>query len=151
MSGNSSGERVAFDIGGFVLKITETGTEPRFFTTRGPKPEPRWNFWNCTALMPVVLLWYAKGRDSPTTWNDKGKIDVSSEGPSSGVSELVTNSRQKAFARNVDFSFIVSGSEKTFTFRVSLNTLPTLGTLVRGVTLSLYLHWQAEKYAWPRR
>ena len=34
-------ERVAFDIGGFVLKRTETGTEPRFFTTRKPKPEPR--------------------------------------------------------------------------------------------------------------
>ena len=31
MSGNSSGGRVAFDIGGFVLKITETGTEPSFF------------------------------------------------------------------------------------------------------------------------
>ena len=31
MSGNSSRERVAFDIRGFVLKITETGTEPRFF------------------------------------------------------------------------------------------------------------------------
>ena len=25
----------------------------------------------------------------------------------------------RAFARNVDFSFIVSGSERTFTFRVS--------------------------------
>ena len=32
-----------------------------------------------------------------------------------------TNSRRRAFARNVDFSFIVSGSEKTFTFRVSFN------------------------------
>ena len=29
-----------------------------------------------------------------------------------------TNSRRRAFARNVDFSFIVSGSERTFTFRV---------------------------------
>ena len=57
------------------------------------------------------------------------KIDVSSEGPSSGVSS--DNSRRRAFARNVDFSFIVSGSEITFTFRVSLNTLPTLATLVR--------------------
>ena len=37
------------------------------------------------------------------------------------------------FARNVDFSFIVSGSERTFTFRVSLNTLPTLATLVRDI------------------
>ena len=34
--------------------------------------------------------------------------------------ELVTtNSWRRAFARNVDFSFIVSGSERTFTFRVS--------------------------------
>ena len=47
------------------------------------------------------------------------------EGPS--------NSRRSAFARNVDFSFIVSDSERTFTFRVSLNTLPTLATLVRHV------------------
>ena len=31
------------------------------------------------------------------------------------------------------FSFIVSGSERTFTFRVSLNTLPTLPTLVRDI------------------
>ena len=31
MSGKSSGGRVAFDIEGFVLKRTETGTEPRFF------------------------------------------------------------------------------------------------------------------------
>ena len=31
-----------------------------------------------------------------------------------------TNSRRRAFARNVDFSFIVSGSERiTFTFRIS--------------------------------
>ena len=29
------------------------------------------------------------------------------------------NSRRRAFARNVDFCFIVSGSERTFTFRVS--------------------------------
>ena len=30
------------------------------------------------------------------------------------------NPRRRAFARNVDFSFIVSGSERIFTFRVSL-------------------------------
>ena len=36
---------------------------------------------------------------------------------------------RRAFARNVDFSFIVSGSERTFTFRVSLYTLPTLAML----------------------
>ena len=30
-----------------------------------------------------------------------------------------------------DFSFIASGSERTFTFRVPLNALPTLATLVR--------------------
>ena len=29
------------------------------------------------------------------------------------------NSRRRAFARNVDFSFIVSGNERTFTFHVS--------------------------------
>ena len=34
----------------------------------------------------LLLLWYAKGKGSLTTWNDKAKIDVSSEGPSSGVS-----------------------------------------------------------------
>ena len=44
--------------------------------------------------------------------------------------------RELAFARNVDFSFIVSGSERTFTFRVSLNTLPTLATLVRDTSRS---------------
>ena len=31
-----------------------------------------------------------------------------------------TNSRRRAFARNADFFFIVSGSERTFTFRVFL-------------------------------
>ena len=55
--------------------------------------------------------------------------------------ELVTtNFRRKAFARNVDFSFIVSGSKRTFTFRVSLNTLPTLATLVRNIILDLFLN-----------
>ena len=47
------------------------------------------------------------------------------------LSGVTTNSRRRAFARNDDFSFIVSDSEKTFTFRVSLNTLPTLATLGR--------------------
>ena len=59
----------------------------------------------------------------------KGKIDVSSEGPSSGIS------RGRAFARNVDFSLIISDSERTFTFRISLNTPPTLATLVRDINL----------------
>ena len=52
---------------------------------------------------------------------------------------VATNSRRRAFARNVDFSFIVSGSERTFTFRVSLNTLPTLATLVRNTNKKIYL------------
>ena len=48
---------------------------------------------------------------------------IKEKGSSSGVSSVVevgssTNSRRRAFARNVDFSFIVSGSERTFTFRV---------------------------------
>ena len=33
------------------------------------------------------------------------------------------NSRLRTFARNVDFSFIVSGSERTFTFRVAFSLL----------------------------
>ena len=32
------------------------------------------------------VVFFMKGKSSFTTWNDKGKIDVSSEGPSSGVS-----------------------------------------------------------------
>ena len=48
-----------------------------------------------------------------------------------------TNSQQRAFARNVDFSFIVSGSERTFTFCVSLNVLPTLATLVRDILVRI--------------
>ena len=55
----------------------------------------------------------------------KKKIDVSSE---VSVGKLVA--QRRAFARNVNFFFIVSGSEKTFTFRVLLNALPTLATLV---------------------
>ena len=45
--------------------------------------------------------------------------------------ELVTNSRRRVFARDDDFFFIISGSERNFIFRVSLTTLPTLATLVR--------------------
>ena len=52
---------------------------------------------------------------------------------------VTTNSRRRTFARNVDFSFIVSGSERTFTFRVSLNTLPTLATLVRDISIKIRL------------
>ena len=37
-----------------------------------------------------------------------------------------TNSRRRTFARNVNFSFIVSGSERTFTFRVSCSVLAVL-------------------------
>ena len=51
------------------------------------------------------------------------KIDVSSEGPSLETSI---------------FSCIVSGSERTFTFRVSLNTLPTLATLVRDIQVTIF-------------
>ena len=37
------------------------------------------------------------------------------------------------------FPFIVSDSERTFTFRVSLNTLPTLATLVRDTSQVIML------------
>ena len=47
--------------------------------------------------------------------------------------------RRRSFARNVDFSFIVSGSERTSIFRVSLNTLPTLATLVRDIITACIL------------
>ena len=46
--------------------------------------------------------------------------------------------RELVKRRNVDFSFIVSGSERTFTSRVSLNTLPTLATLVRNIVSACY-------------
>ena len=39
--------------------------------------------------------------------------------------------RAKALRR--ELIVVVSGSERTFTFRVSLNTLPTLATLVRDI------------------
>ena len=57
---------------------------------------------------------------------------------------VTTNSRRKAFARNVDFSFIVSGSESTFTFRVSLNTQPTLATLVRDIITLNNTHFKRK-------
>ena len=38
--------------------------------------------------------------------------------------------RAKALRRELIVSSIVSGRERTFTFRVSLNTIPTLATLV---------------------
>ena len=49
-----------------------------------------------------------------------------------------TNSRRRAFARNVDFSFIVSGSEKTFTFRITymLTMLSSVNRFV--IAWSLY-------------
>ena len=37
--------------------------------------------------------------------------------------ELATNSRRRAFAQNVDFSFIVSGSERTLPFAYQWNFL----------------------------
>ena len=36
------------------------------------------------------------------------------------------NKYQTVYNAEFDFCFIVSGSERTFTFRVSWNTLPTL-------------------------
>ena len=49
-----------------------------------------------------------------------------------------TNSRRRASARNVDFSFIVSGSEKTFTFRITymLTMLSSVNRFV--IAWSLY-------------
>ena len=44
--------------------------------------------------------------------------------------QVYTNSRRRAFARNVDFSFIVLGSERTFTFRVSNNCMSALSWLI---------------------
>ena len=55
--------------------------------------------------------------------------------------------KRRAFARNVDFFFIVSGSERTFTFRVSLNTLPTLATLVYDIKVLL---WVKTTLGWLR-
>ena len=51
-----------------------------------------------------IISWYAKGKGSLTTWNDKGKT--------------TTNSRRRVFAQNVDFSFIVSGSENLYLSRI---------------------------------
>ena len=87
------------------------------------------NRTNDTRKVKVLLLPETIKKKSYSKNHNPLIIDVSSEGPS-----LETNSRRRAFARNVDFSFIVSGSERTFTFRVSLNTLPTLATL-SNVTL----------------
>ena len=61
---------------------------------------------------------YAKGEGSLTTLNDKGKIDVETS---------------KTLIENVDFSFIVSGSERIFIFPAPLNALPTMATLVREI------------------
>ena len=40
-------------------------------------------------------------------------------------------SRRMTFAENVDFFFIVSGSERTFNFCYTFNAQPTQATLVR--------------------
>ena len=124
--------------------LTTVGIEP---TTFGMLVQCSDNWATRSGRFEYVIFQNLKGKGSLITWNDKGKIDVSREGPSSGVSRPsegpssgVTNSWRRAFAWNVDFSFIVSGSEKTFTFRVSLNTLPTLATLVRDIlNLSLVI------------
>ena len=42
---------------------------------------------------------YAKGKGSLTTWNDKAKFDVSSEGPSSGVSSGGRGKTTRVFIR----------------------------------------------------
>ena len=52
----------------------------------------------------------------------------------------VSTSRRSAFPLNINFSFIVSGSERTFTFRVPLNALSTLATLVRTYDYAHYSH-----------
>ena len=48
------------------------------------------------------------------------------------------------------FSCIVSGSERTFTFRVSLNALPTLATLVRNVCYKhvIYTNYLLANITW---
>ena len=61
--------------------------------------------------------------------------------------ELVKNFRRRAFARNVDFSFIISGSERTFTFRVSLIFYIFFSYIFQIVCFSIYncLHGFARR------
>ena len=54
--------------------------------------------------------------------------------------EIVVNFQRRVLARNVEFSFIVSDSERTFTFRVRLNALTTLATLVRKLPFTVILN-----------
>lgn len=57
---------------------------------------------------------YTKGIDSVSFWNDnKVKIEVSSEGLST----------RRAVARNVDFYFVVLGSERTYKFHLRVKWL----------------------------
>ena len=58
-----------------------------------------------------------KDKGSLTTWKEKSTFRAKAL------------RRELVVSRNVDFSFIVSGSERTFTFRVSLKTLYPTGNV----------------------
>ena len=50
-----------------------------------------------------TVYFYSEGSKSTThNLSDTNRFDVSSKGPSSGISQSHTNSRQRAFAQNVE-------------------------------------------------
>ena len=83
--------------------------------------------------LQLTSIMYTKVKVLPLSETIKEKSTFRAKALGRELIVITTNSRRRAFARNVDFSFIVSDSERTFTFRVSLNTLPTLATLVRDI------------------
>ena len=69
----------------------------------------------------VVIISRTNVASAGSVFNDTRKVKVLSlpETIKKKSTFRTTTSRRRIFARNVDFSFIVSGSERTFTSRVS--------------------------------
>ena len=74
---------------------------------------------------------YTSSMGSFTTLNDQAQFDVLSE-LRPFVIQLTS-----VFARNVESCFLVSGSKRTYTFRVLMTALLRLATLVRVFTSTL--------------
>ena len=79
---------------------------------------------NYSGMLATLALSRTNVASVGSVFNDTRKVKVLSLPETikekSTFSNQRSNSQRRAFARNVDFSFIVSGTERTFTFRVTL-------------------------------
>ena len=79
------------------------------------------------------MVWYGKVKVLSLPETIKEKSTFRAKAFRRVLVVLLTPDDGPSLKTPIDFSFVISGCERTFTFCVSLNTLPTLKTLLRDM------------------